>query len=287
MFVAPKACPNKKCKAKGKDFFVKSGYFTTKYNHQPAPRYKCLKCGCVFSSHSKRAVRGQKKPHINKHIFKWVCSGVPINRIAANLEINKITVMKKIAWLANEARKEHEKAIEAGTLSTGYAQFDELETFEHSRLKPLSIAVAVRPKTGQILGVDIATMNAKGTQAAKSRELYGLREDTRDEATLNVLKMVARVARKDFTLGCDGKPSYPKLIKRAIPHANIQAQVFDENAELDPLFGINHLFAAMRADLAPLARRSWNTTKKPQALLDLLWVYVAWVNQYDIVSLTR
>jgi hypothetical protein len=41
--------------------------------------------------------------------------------------------------------------VKAGELKTSFVQFDEMETFEHIRPKPLSIAIAVRAKTGEII----------------------------------------------------------------------------------------------------------------------------------------
>jgi hypothetical protein len=58
-------------------------------------------------------------------------------------------------------------------------QFDELETIEHTKLKPLSLAVAVEKDTRRILGVVVARMPAKVKIAKSSRKKYGPRADTR------------------------------------------------------------------------------------------------------------
>jgi len=68
MFTQPKTCPNTECGATGK-FFIKKGYFKTKWNAQPVSRYRCKKCGKFFSSHTLRPTVGQKKPHLNHEIY--------------------------------------------------------------------------------------------------------------------------------------------------------------------------------------------------------------------------
>ena len=291
MYTYPLVCPNPKCKATGDDFYKKLGYFKTKHDHQPNPRYECLRCQTEFSSHSDRANKGQKKPEMNAQVFKWVCSGVTINRIAKNLGIDKKTVVRKIAWLAQQAMRAHEEAITSGRLKTSYVQFDEMETFEHTRLKPLSIAIAVRPKTGEIIDIEVSIMNAKGLIAKESRRKYGTRIDTRVAACTSVMHTVSRVAKKNITVACDAKKNYPAIVKAVIPYAELEVSANERKVrgkkKRDPLFAINNLCAQMRADLAPLARKSFNTTKKPERLQDLLLVYMAYVNGYDICAGTN
>ncbi len=56
-------------------------------------------------------------------------------------------------------------------------EFDDLETFEHTKCKPLSATIAVESKTRRILGFRVARMPAKGLLAAISRKKYGYRKD--------------------------------------------------------------------------------------------------------------
>lgn len=289
MFMVPPACPG--CKATG-DFYRKNGYFKTKWNAQPNPRYECLKCGMEFSSHSDRANKGQKRPDLNAEIFKWVCSGVTLNRIAKNLGVHKLTVRRKVAWLAQQAAKAHERAIKSGQLNTSYVQMDEMETFEHTRMKPLSIALAVRVKTGEIIDAEVSTIKAKGKLARVAERKYDWRADTSVDACKSVIQTVKRVAKPGLTVACDEKTNYPKLIKGIITDARVDAYKSQkrkrwEPKKHDPLFTINHLCARLRADLAPLARKSWVTTKSPSHLQDLLLIYIAWTNGYDICAHTN
>ena len=58
-------------------------------------------------------------------------------------------------------------------------EFDDLETFEHSKMKPLSVIAMVETGTRKILGYRVAQMPSKGHLARKSREKYGSRKDER------------------------------------------------------------------------------------------------------------
>ena len=42
----------------------------------------------------------------------------------------------------------------------------------------------------------------------------------------------------------------------------------------DPIFSINHTFAMMRANISRLIRKTWNTTKNVESLINHLHIYV-------------
>lgn len=115
MFTQPKVCPNSECGAIEK-FFIKKGYFKTKWNAQPVPRYRCKKCGKFFSSHTLRPTAGQKKPHLNHEIYKLYASGMTQKRLAQVLGCNPKTVARKVLFIAWEARKHHEAVVAKRTL---------------------------------------------------------------------------------------------------------------------------------------------------------------------------
>jgi hypothetical protein len=141
----------------------------------------------------------------------------------------------------------------------------------------------------------VATMNCHGPLAELSRKKYGPRKDTRKDACKTILETVKRIVNPSngLTVGCDSKSSYPGLIKNVIPGATIQTHlVVKESYEdtvkpTDPLFAINLICAKLRSDLAPLARKTWVTTKSPEKLQQLLSIYIAWNNGYEICSNTN
>ncbi|MCP4049616.1 MAG: hypothetical protein GY730_02805, partial [bacterium] len=58
-------------------------------------------------------------------------------------------------------------------------QFDELQTIEHTKCKPLSVAIAVDEASRRMLGITVASMPATGYMAEMSRQKYGYRADRR------------------------------------------------------------------------------------------------------------
>lgn len=217
-------------------------------------------------------------------IFKLYASGTTQRRLATVLGINKKTVVKKILFLAQEARKRHELMLQSGAIKTSHIQFDEMETFEHSKLKPLSIAIAVRAKTGEIIDAKVSQMPAKGPTAPLSKKIYGPIKDERPIGRNEVLYKVGICAKPNTILITDGKPDYPKYCKKIIPeiiHKPIPNRL-KTTKNRESLFTLNYTAAKIRNDLSRMARKTWVTTKKKERLQAHLDLYIAYNNGYKI-----
>ena len=293
-------CPNESCKfAKPtrERFYSKVGSFLCKWNHRKIPRYLCRGCGKKFSTSSFKATYRQKKPYLNTAIFELYSSGTSQRRLAKCLKTDRKTIARKFIWLAEWARREHKKSL--GELLQGSTfQFDEMESFEHTRLKPLSIGIAVDAASAKIVALEVGTLNYKGRMAAFALSKYGPRVDTSEEAMLRVLSFIkAQCELKNIstpTLITDGKSSYPKLIKEILPHAihtavktekiSMAQRLFRKGRrnENDPLFVLNFTAAKIRHDLSRMARKVWVTTKKDIFLQAHLDLYLAYVNGYSV-----
>jgi len=84
--------------------------------------------------------------------------------------------VRKLQFMGNQcARKNAE--LHQNREKAQVIVFDELETFEHTRCKPLAVAVAIENETRRILGFKVSTMPAKGRLAQISRKKYGKRKD--------------------------------------------------------------------------------------------------------------
>jgi hypothetical protein len=163
-----------------------------------------------------------------------------------------------------------------------------METFEHTKFKPLSIALAVTPAR-QILVAEVAQMPAKGLLAAKSRKKYGFRKDERPAAMRKMFQALQPITRDDALLKSDQNPSYPFHVRRFFPEARhettkggrscIVGQGELKKLGWDPIFSLNHTAAMLRANMNRLFRRTWCTTKTPQGLKDHLALYIQFHNQ--------
>ena len=211
-------CPNSDCPTNGNNaqkfvvsideskFYIKKGYYKTKWNHQPVPRYKCKHCGANFSSHTNRETVNQHKPHVNEGVFKLVSSGVTLRRTSKILGITKRTVERKFHFLSALAKKAHEKFLEDPRNKTSHVQFDEMETYQHTKCKPLSVSIAVKEGSGHIIDAKVAVMMSKGKLAPFAHKKYPYwNVDTRKEATLSVMESVKKVAFGVVTIASDAK----------------------------------------------------------------------------------
>jgi transposase-like protein len=283
-------CPSKVCANHEKPaagFFVKRGYYKTKWNGQPVPRYRCRDCGRYFSSHSLKETFGQHRPDLNRMVLRLYASGISQRRMAIVLGVNLKTIVRKFRFLGKLARKEHERRIASGEFKTRHVQFDEMETFEHTRMKPVSVALAVRVKTGEILAVECAPMAYKGPLAAQARDKYGPREDQTGVAIKKALVTVGLCSALGLALTTDADPRYLNQVRQELPsatHRSIKrrfAKKDRRNAE-DHLFTLNYTAAKIRNDLSRMGRKTWVTTKKIACLQAHLDLYVAFNNGYSL-----
>jgi hypothetical protein len=222
-------------------------------------------------------------------VLRLYASGMTQRRMAIVLGVNRKTIVRKFLFLGYLARKEHERRIASGELKTSHAQFDEMETFEHTRMKPVSVALAVRANSGQILAIRCAQMSYKGPLAALAREKYGPREDQTATAIKTVLTTIGQCSTQDATLTTDADPRYLNQVRTVLPdttHNSIKrrfAKKDRKNAE-DHLFTLNYTAAKIRNDLSRMGRKTWVTTKKVERLQAHLDLYIAFNNNYPIAA---
>lgn len=264
------------------DFYRKKGYRTPKHNHQPVPVYQCKTCGKKFSATLVKPIRHHKRPDLNRQVFALAVSGASIRRIAILLACDRDTVLRKIEYLAGEAKKHHAKAMAqlAKDGGTAYAMMDEMETYIHARWAQVSVPIAVRVKTGTILGFDLCRLSSN----MKAGQIAGWNYSTRHLGVPRLLNKIAPVLKQGATLATDGDSSYGKWVAAHLPgvkHTK-QSSPKKQTGAYDPLHAINVVHAKMRNDLGRLGRKTWMTTKTARALRDHLWLWVAWTNGYKL-----
>jgi hypothetical protein len=252
-------------------------------------------CRRTFSQATGSETFGQKKRRLNAPVWKLLCSGVSQRRIALLLGTNPKTVARKLVFHAARSRAEHEAELKERAISTARRikkfQFDELETFERSKLLPVSVPLAVCAKTRRILGFQVASMPAKGLLVEASLKKYGKRPDDRKGAIERLLNSLVPISDE---AGCellsDQCPRYPSAVSQAFQARGVHKTVKGRRGcvvgqgELkkvgrDPLFSLNHTCAMLRANLNRLFRRTWCTTKRIDRLEAHLWIYVRFHNE--------
>ena len=270
----------------------KNGKFYRKSDKKWIQRYRC-KFNHEFSDAYFDECYRQRKRYLNPVIMEELCSLNSMRRIAKKLEINPKTVARKMDFLGNRARKVLEQ-FNQYQMPCSQVQFDELETIEHTKLKPVSVPLAVEFKTRRILDVRVASMPAKGLLAAKSRKKYGPRKDERNKRIKELLQTVKSLCQEHPVLSSDQCPRYPELVQTVLPRAEhktfkgkrgaVTGQGELKKTKWDPLFSLNHTCAMLRANIHRLIRKTWNTTKKLQRLEYHLLIYANYHNQFLLLS---
>lgn len=250
-------------------------------------RYRCSLCGHCVSDSTFDLDRGRKSRRKTLMVKRMLASGMSRNRISLVLNMNRKTVVRTMLI---ESLKAHFNT-RVGNLQKGKAtkvQFDDLETFEHTKCKPISVTLAVEEKTRRILAYEISSMPAKGKLALKARKLYGPRKDGRRAARGRLFKSLSNIVEVDAVFKSDKNPHYPLSLKAQFPRAkhityggkrgSLGGQGELKKTRRDPLFSLNHTCAMFRANVNRLFRKTWCTTKRGDRLYAHLALYVDFHN---------
>ncbi len=273
---------NPACPRCGAGCSVKHGRFYRHDDAQSIQRYRCKGCGKCHSSATHTPTYRQKKRRLNRLIAIDIVFGTGQRDIARKHRCARKTVARKLTFLAEQARLKmtHWLAVQA---PFEHVQFDELITFEHSRLKPLSVALMVAVGKRSIIGLDVAQIPASGLIARPSVKKYGKRADKSWRMRRSLLSALSKHLSPTVLIDSDEHTRYASEIKRACPHAthrqypsvrgSLSGQGELKRTGSDPLFTINHTLAMLRDNIKRLARRNWCTTKRAEVLKDILAIY--------------
>ena len=282
-------CPKCRNSSADRPKTTRAGSYFRTSDSKRVPRYRCHSCNTTFSSAALFPCYRQKKRHKNEMLRRLLCSGVSQRRAARILRLNRITVVRKFLFLAAQA----ELKLRAGNLAEKQAQaieFDDLETFEHTKMKPLSVTLAVEEKTRRILGLRVSRMPANGLLARASRKKYGRRVDERSFGRRRLFEDIAPFIAENALIKSDSNPHYATDVAKYFPGAaykqflgkrgSTTGQGELKKVKFDPLFSLNHTCAMFRANVCRLIRKTWCTTKRSDRLQAHLTLYAHYHNQH-------
>ena len=238
-------------------------------------RYYCKPCNRYFSAATFAECFNQKSRQINSTVARILSASVSLRETARILKINRKTVSRKLIFMGLKSKIELEKFNRKIPKATSVT-YDDLETFEHTKCKPVSVGLMVEEKTRRILGYNVARMPAKGLLAKLSVKKYGRRKDERPKKRKELFLKMKDLIEDVSLIKSDDSPHYLNDLKQFYPKAihvrfkgrasSIVGQGELKKVGFDPLFSINHTCATLRARTSRLVRRTWNTTKKPERL---------------------
>ena len=289
-------CPKRSCSLSAKtgpksNQVIRYGSFYRSSDSRKIGRYLCKCCGGTFSRATLSPGVWQKRRRITHPLKLLLSSGVTKSRAAVLLRADPKTIARRSQFLARESRKSHSrwlKSLEARPIVS--VQFDDLETFEHTKCKPLSVALVVEPDSRKIIGFQVSRMPAKGRLAKIARKKYPKRKDQRIQGWNRLMRRLTTVIASDAEWKSDDHPFYPKLLRLNYPQAThvtvrggrgaITGQGELKKLVFDPIFSLNHTCAMLRANMSRLFRRTWNTTKTLQGLVDHLSIFIGFHNEH-------
>ena len=280
-------CPESCCQKKKKNY-KKYGTYRRKSDSRVIQRFFCKSCQKTYSLALQDPAYNHKKRRINYPLRQLLGSCISLRRAALVLGVSRRTVARKLIYLGHLCRHKHSEFLNLYQGKIKTIQFDELQTIEHTKCKPLSVAVAVCAEHRKILGVQVSSMPATGHLAAISRRKYGYRPDHRRKGLKKLFESISKTLTKDVTIDSDEHPYYASLVKHYFPQAkyrqsksvtsSVSGQGELKKKARDPLFCINHTLAMCRANINRLIRKTWCTTKDPERLMDHLSIYVSMHN---------
>ncbi len=287
----PLRCPNchlTESSSRRRITFVKFGLYRRKSDRARVQRFLCTACGKHFSRATFDPCYRQLKRHVNEDVFNHLSSGVSQRRLSYLLNLNRKTIKRKFIFLGFKSLLRL-RQFNLSFPKSERIEFDDLETFEHTKMKPVSVTLAVESASRRILGFSVSSMPAKGLLAKKSFQKYGSRLDDRSKGRNYLFNSLKGVVAHNAIIKSDQNPHYPVDVLKHFPqstHIAIKGQrgVITAQGELkkikfDPLFSLNHTCAKLRADINRLIRKTWCTTKKIDRLRLHLAIYADYHNQ--------
>lgn len=267
---------------------VRNGRFLRSSDHQYVQRFFCRTCKKSFSTESLSPLKYQKKRYVNDIVFSLFASGNSQRRIARIVQINKKTAVRKFLFLGKTCLKDIKLRKHLPQKKIEHVCFDEMETFEHTKMKPLSIAMVVEDKTRLILDFRVSSMKAKGLLSQRAKQKYGFRKDERKKNLEDLLKTIKSLSHTPITIKSDMNPHYVHPVKKYFPQSLhevfkgkrgcVVGQGELKAIGFDPIFSFNHTAAMLRANINRLFRRTWNTTKKQECLKYHIAIYIFYHN---------
>jgi hypothetical protein len=212
-----------------------------------------------------------------------------MRRAALFLGVDKKTVERKLPFLAARSRTLVQKKLDKLKGRVHNIQIDDLITKENSKLKPLSVSIAVDEDRRTILAMEVSQIPAFGHLARHAVKKYGHRPDKHFDGLTRLFQKITPIVSSEVRIKSDEHQRYPGFVSAYLPKAKhvtfksergcVVGQGELKKVGFDPLFIINHTCALLRANINRLVRKTWCTTKDPQRLKDHLDVFMYYYNE--------
>ncbi len=280
-------CPKNTCK--NSKTIIKDGSYFRADDSRLIQRYRCKSCGKRFSKATASdhyRLRRRRETFMIEHLL---CAKASMRRIARVLKMDRKTVARRMIALEKRAIKKHKNLLaHLEKKKVTHMQFDDMITHEHTKMKPLSISLAVDKNTRLILGAQVSQIPAFGKLAKKSRRKYGYRQSFHEVAMTKLFESIYKTIDQDATVKSDMYKTYPRFVSKYLPSCKyityeggrscVAGQGELKKKGYDPLFILNHTCAMLRDSINRLVRKTWCSTKDPAMLQRHLNIFISYYN---------
>lgn len=280
-------CPNAFCASP--DYIIRDGQFWRRDDSKWIQRFRCRGCGLRFSAATFSEAYQQKKRRINRPLLKLLSSGMSLRRSAILLGVHRTTIERKLPLLAQKCRRLNDRRLFELKGKVHNIQIDDLITKENSKLKPLSVTIAVDENRRTILSLEVSQIPAFGHLAKLAVKKYGKRKDEHFEGLTRTFQKISKFVSPEVLIRSDEHQSYPGFVSAYLPKAKhetykseracVAGQGELKKCGFDPLFIVNHTCAMLRGNVNRLIRKTWCTTKDPKRLKDHLDIFMYFYNE--------
>jgi transposase-like protein len=267
---------------------TKRGIYKRVSDNANIQRFHCKICQKSFSSQTHSYSYRLRKRDLNQMIYRLLCKGSSQRGCAQVLGVTPRTIARRVPRFG-KCSLEHLRALQSDLKNVKEVIFDEMESFEHTKLKPLTIPLAVENNTRLILAVEVGRIAAKGPLASISRKKYGVRKCERKVSLERLFENLKSLSESECIFKSDQSYHYPPILKTHRPDcrhitfkgrkAAVVGQGEMKKGGFDPLFSLNQTAAMLRDNIKRLTRKTWCTTKRVERLLDFLNMYAHYHNQ--------
>lgn len=266
----------KNCKHCGNRGIRKKGTMKTKRGS--AQRYQCKACLKTFTDRTGSLNYRKRKQELRKKISQMYCERMSLRGISRTLGISINTVTKYFRESADRASIKNKKRIAQGGLVTRFMQFDQLETYEHTKRRPVGIQVSIRHKTGEIISAKAGFIPIRALTVSKA---YSEKWNKRASKSSHVFEMLweSRKALDETgaLVSCDRDNKQVYLLKQLYTAPQLTLSPSSaENKRID------RVFRRMRQDISRLGRKTLSTTKRLKNLQRHLDLYTDYANFHRI-----
>jgi hypothetical protein len=285
----PPFCPNGKCKFHNrlpeKWRYKMFGSYVRKSDNRRIQRYRCMSCNRTFSTQTFSTTYWQKRPGLDAKIFTMTANGMCNRQIARELEVDPVTINRKIERLGRHCLLFLHQMMNQGPTAKEIV-FDGFETFELNQFYPFHHNVAVEKGTDFILFFNDSELRRKGrmTPAQKIRrhqleQKHGRPDPRAIEKGITELLSVVISGQGPTKVYTDDHAQYRKPIRYygdAIVHSVTPGKQHRDKD--NALWEINLFDRFFRHSNANHTRETLAWSKRRQSSTDRLAIFTVWRN---------